>query len=618
MDLKPSVLWSLLLDDINDAIPRAKAFSNLEYPGGNVQPPVGCTTKEFAAAHLLNSILKKFQDDIDEESADNMAFAVFHEANNACAQWKLRDEFLGPSDGDLVGEFRKSLYDFFHPKGEYLISLSAIERGCNFGPGSAPGARETSYLDKIGHSILTASSPILVDLFDQYVAANGVSLDTEICRTLSLGNPEIVESVEMTPVPKTAKISRLVKPEPLLNMFFQKGVQRILENRLMEVYGIDLSNQSAKNAELARIGSIDRSFSTIDLKSASDYIALEMCRQFLPKQTFNWLNLLRSAKVATPQGVVELHMMCTMGNAFCFPLQTILFACVVEACYRCLGLPFLRERTALRFLRNEDDPDEIQGIKRVSFSGSYGVFGDDMVVRHEAFGAVTRLLKCLGFIPNRDKSFDKEDGFFRESCGSDWINGTNVRGIYCKSLKREQDRYVLINNLVDWSAEHGVYLGRTIDSLLGSVKRVEVPPWENPDAGIRVPLSCVRTRSVFRATRPSKRDGVHYSGSYLYKRWVPKTDGSDVSGKRDVAADGSLLDPYSLEIYEEYWNPSAILLVALRGDLRRGRVTIRLTDPIYHSKVAVAPCWDYAPPGTRLFKTWHAWYAYAQGYFWSE
>lgn len=616
-----SVLWNLLCVDLMDdgGVRNSDLVVDTTIRSANTSPSANVRTR--AAAALLRSIPKKYQGEIDEvvepgspltrqNVADEAAFELFLAANDECSGWCLKEEHAGPYDEVILGELRSTLWDFFNPHGEPLFSLAAIERYADFGPGSAPGLkRRTSFVEKLGGSILTASSPLIIDLFYQWVGSRESRLDCEVARALLFGEPEVMEACNITPVPKNAKISRLVKPEPLLNMFFQKGVQHLMEQRLKAYFGIDLSEQDGVNAELARIGSLGGGFSTIDLSSASDYIAHKLCAWMLPRSVMNWLNLFRSKHAVVGVGgkEIELHMMATMGNAFCFPLQTIFFASVVAAVYKALGIPLRRssKEPVYEFHRNE--ADEVMSIVRSKPPVNFGVFGDDIVVVDEAFGSVVRALKLLGQHPNMEKSFGPNDGSFRESCGSDWYEGANIRGVYVKTLDTKQDFYVLINSLVAWSARTGIKLPLTVQWLVDHVRRVEVPPWENPDAGIRVPLSSVQTKNVLRAAnRPDTEEWLkrpNYQGSYVYKAYNAVTIGKDVSDEVAAVSNG-------------YLNPSALLIAASRGVIRGGRVVERANkSPPYCLQWRVAPSWDHIPFGDERKSFEQAWYKFANGYF---
>lgn len=107
-----------------------------------------------------------------------------------------------------------------------------------------------------------------------------------------------------------------------------------------------------------------------------------------------WLNKLRTGQGILPDGsVIKLHMMATMGNAFCFPLQTAVFACVVKAAYRALGLPFSGRRDYAAYVKGCGEKDPY--LVRVMGDRGWGVFGDDIVVEEEAYPLVSRLLSYL-------------------------------------------------------------------------------------------------------------------------------------------------------------------------------------------------------------------------------
>lgn len=201
-------LWYSIFDDLNGYLRGGFGGVDIDFNNREVDIrfAASCDPRTFAAVSLLRSIVKKFQDEIDQEAADKAAFDAFHVANAACEAWYGDESALGPYDEVIVGEFRHALWDFFNVSGYGLLSYAAILPHVDFGPGSSPGADDTSFLNKIGHSTLTASSQLPITLFDDWVRDHPLRVDVELTRTLARGNPEIVHAVKMTPVPKTAKI----------------------------------------------------------------------------------------------------------------------------------------------------------------------------------------------------------------------------------------------------------------------------------------------------------------------------------------------------------------------------------------------------------------------------
>lgn len=589
-------LWNYIIHDLSVSNPLLLNGCDVDYENRTVRGPAGSSCRQFAALALCKSIESKYQDQIDKGSADAAAWEVFHAANSACENWRLRVEELGPYDEVVLGEFKKLVYDFFNPEGYPLLTEGAMLPYLDFGPGSAPGAPGTDFISKIGESTLGASSSFVVQLYNNWIKDHHLRLDCEIARAFVMGEPEIISATVISAVPKKRSISRLVKPEPPLNMFFQKGCAGVLRSRIREFFGIDFQTQPQINSELARIGSTDGQYATIDLKSASDYLATLLCLWCIPRSSLLWLEALRSRYAITDRGTVELHMMATMGNDFCFPLQTVIFACAVLAVYRALGLPIRKGGRQMTLYRDVES-GEINTLDQTSILPNFGVFGDDIVVLDEAYEPVCRLLRALGFIPNKEKSFNALSGTFRESCGADWIDGFNVRGVYCKTLKTIQDRYALINNLVDWSVRTGIVLPKTIAFLRSTVPDVAVPPWENPDSGIRMPEKCLKeTHQVYKCYKA--HSGLELHGSYLYKRYLSQPRSRPCSD--EVPTEGC------------FWNSSAVFLAAIKGHCRGGRISIRQWETPYKKRLGVAPCWDYIQPGDPRYKGRRDWYELVQ------
>lgn len=196
-------------------------------------------------------------------------------------------------------------------------------------------------------------------------------------------------------VPKTAKTHRSIAVEPLGNGFLQKGTDLYLRLHLQRV-GLDLRDQ-VPNQEMARKGSLsceEEDFVTIDLKSASDSISTGLCRALLPPDWFAFLNRIRSPNWHYKGQTHVYSKFCSMGNGFCFPLQTLIFASACHAVHA--GKP---------------------GV-------DFRVYGDDIVVRKRYADSLISFLRLLGFQTNRKKTL--LEGPYRESCGSNWYAGEDV------------------------------------------------------------------------------------------------------------------------------------------------------------------------------------------------
>jgi hypothetical protein len=507
----------------------------------------GMTLKDAYKHSLAKSFIKKLVTH-KAEDADEVAYRKFLAANESCRKFSFMPVHSG--DEELIGGIKKAADEFFHPSGRMLWeSYSEILNLGKGGPGASLATRGKDFYTKYYSSCLSTTSPELYLMYNAWARLFPEWSNAELIRRENSGEYVLCSGSRLSFVPKTNDVSRSICTEPSLNMFFQLGLGKIIEARLQRSYGIRLSTQPDYNRELARIGSIDESFVTIDLSSASDTISLNLCRDILPSWVYETLAELRSP-CTTYRGVsTELSMVSTMGNGFTFPLQTAIFSFLVDSVYRSHGIP-LEKSTRERV-------------------GNFAVFGDDIIVLRSCAERMIRLLRMCGFQPNMEKTF--VEGPFRESCGHDYFRGHNIRGFYLKDLDSMESRYVAINSLVDWSARSGIMLYRTVEALLESVRWQPVPRHENPECGIRVPSSLANVRR-----------GQH--GSYLYKRQQPLS-------QRIRIGDGWISSQRGVR---RYYNPSGLLLAFLRGDVTSGTITVRHDSGRFRTKQACTPSWDYA------------------------
>lgn len=218
---------------------------------------------------------------------------------------------------------------------------------------------------------------------------------------------------KLTFVPKTAKTLRSIVVEPLLNSVAQKGIGTYLKRRLLDS-GLDLSSQ-VRNQMLARVGSLDNSLATVDLSSASDTISKEVVAMLLPLDWYSFLSRFRTGKVRYHDQIIQLEKFSSMGNAFTFELESLIFwTCALSTC-------------------------EVLGLSQKDVA----TFGDDIIVPSEATEVLYMVLQLLGFTVNGEKSFS--DGPFRESCGTDWYHGFDIRPFYQRSLVSAETLFTLHN-----------------------------------------------------------------------------------------------------------------------------------------------------------------------------
>jgi hypothetical protein len=531
-----------------------------------------------AALSIMKSIPKKFRDQTSRDAEDK-AHQKFLAINQRCQEWVLNLQFSW--EEELFGLFRKELDDFFHPGGEPLIpnEHAIFDRG-RCGPGASLGANGVDFYTKLFSSNLTATSLEVYYQYAGWCAVDPKWRDAEFNRLTSFGLPSIIHESRVTFVPKNRDTLRTICTEPNLNMFAQLGVGAILEDRLRSFYGIDLSVQPDRNAELARLGSIAGAIDTIDLESASDSMSLGMLEASLPDWVFETLLWYRCPRTIVRGEQVKLNMISTMGNGYTFPLQTLIFTCAVQAVAKQCNA----------------------SMRRADLSWSpWGVFGDDIAVPSFMTARLIRLLNILGFQVNREKSFTDKYLTFRESCGYDYFLGHNIRGVYIKSLKTPQSRYIAINLLNEWSARWGIPLRRSIGYLRDSVRVLAIPPWVGVDSGIRVPLNALYSGHlhVYRSSR--------WRYSYLFRCYEAVVPSLKV-------LDDSIAIPRNLNrVPRRMYSPSGLLIAAIGGYLRGGRIPLALKQgetPCYRMRTGVSPFWgptveQISAQGSGFWERWN-------------
>lgn len=527
------------------------------------------TATQVACYAIRDSFMKKFME-TDEPSTTACAAALkkFLAVNKRCGEWSIPYEYS--SDEELVEGVKNSLYDFWYRsdgcgnQSPLINDFRELFARGGVGPGANINARDTDFYTKMFDSDLSGTGD-LPQLWERCISQKGLWDDAH-ASNMKVHRMRVVETSSYSFVNKTTKIARGICTEPTINMWFQKGAGAILEDRLSSFYGIRLNTQPDRNSALARLGSIDGSFATIDLESASDSLSVNVLREILPRGMFSTLMSLRTPVTKLPTGErVALNMISTMGNGFNFPLQTCLFSAIVHSVYRYIGLRKRRERLK---------PFKCSWLGDTRYD--YGVFGDDIIVDTRACRLTLRVLYLLGFVVNTDKTFI--EGRFRESCGSDYVDGVNVRGVYCKSLKTEQDLFATINSLNMWSTKTGVILSRTVACLVKGVRDPHkrfVPPDEDASAGIFTP---VEYASSYKKTR---------NGRILYYPRVPREWQFHILG--------DVVWTYKEQVRRNY-NPSGLLIAFLAGGIRGYSVTLRQRVVRYKTKQKWTPNWGYFSP----------------------
>lgn len=513
------------------------------------------THAEQACSSLLRALPKKMIPR-DTTEQDEFALEKFHSFNSKCESWVACLNTSG--DEELWGTFKNVLYQFFNPHGMPLVdSLDSIVHYGRCGPGSSIEGVSGDFYSKMFSSTLTSTSRALGIHYRGYVWNYPEWSNAETIRQANYGESKIVEGSKIVFVPKNDKISRMICSEPTLNMFYQLGLGTILERRLRSFFGIDLSLQPDINRALAASSSVDQQWATIDLESASDSLAVGLAKEVLPSEVWSLVKLLRSPLSSYKGRAIPLHMISTMGNGFTFPLQTVLFASMVKAVYLTLGL-----------------------------KDSVHVFGDDIVVRKDAVHRLMRGLSLMGCVVNPLKSFS--EGPFRESCGCDYFNGINIRGVFPSSLQCDQDWYTFANGLNEFSARTGVILQSLMNFVVSQIKGriLRVPPTADAASGLRVPLFLAE------GTVYSNR---YYARSYELLEFVPR---------KIRIGDGFIRTPTGMR--KIIYNPSGLLIAMLSGIPLSSGLPLRKSGR-WKAKRRVCSWWDELAPESLKRFSWQQW-----------
>lgn len=216
------------------------------------------------------------------------------------------------------------------------------------------------------------------------------------------GELEICKGNSVITVPKNAKTDRTIGIEPGINSWFQLSLGSMIRRRLKGA-GYDL-NSDINNQSGALKGSKTGRLATVDFSAASDTIAIGLVREILPPRWFTVLDCCRSHCYTLDGTTTPYRKFSAMGCGFTFELESLIFLSAALACCEYLGL---------------DDSD-------------VSVFGDDIIIPVEAYSTYHSFCEFLGFTVNQEKSFSS--GLFRESCGSYFFDGKDVKPAYLKQV----------------------------------------------------------------------------------------------------------------------------------------------------------------------------------------
>lgn len=528
MASQPDALLHQLRLDILDVLPDF-------VPG---HPVHFCHTPlEAACTNMYNDLVRKLKPDPHSSSIPMLERAArekFLWANQICLEYRpqlcITEAVL-----DEVAAILARLPE---------ISFPALFSKARHGPGASVGSRgANSAFEKLFLNEITSYSPDTVYQYLRLVRLFPLYRNAELLRMRRRGANRafrIVGSSTFSTVRKTVSTDRGICTEASLDMFFQLGAGELINDFLAEEFGYCPTRQPERNRRLALKGSRSGDIATIDMTSASDLNSLGLVSDAL-RYRRDWFEML--AQLRAPSTRIEVdgqlttvscNMISSMGNGFTFPLETLLFSCIVRAVATVLDVPF----------------------ERFDRESGYGVFGDDVIVPSSIAPTVLAVLRDLGHIPNESKTF--LEGPFRESCGVDGFLGQDTRAVFHKTFSRS-GRYSTVNHLNRWSARWGVPLRRTVRALLpkGWVRH-RIPLYEDPSSGIWAWSEGGTGYFSFALSPPV---------DYIYQVRRVKENGTRVVTHR---------------LRKRFDNPFGVLACYIDGSLRNGRISRRIREDDVH------------------------------------
>lgn len=350
---------------------------------------------------------------------------------------------------------------------------------CKFGKKSDVGnTLRQAFLDlKVGQPITGTYDQIA--WFDRVVSNDALLLrgilESQSIQGLSLAhsqptgiNYEICDTLTLVNVPKSWKSLRSIMPNTRIGVFYTNGLHGYLSDCLRKRAHLDIRSLQTKHGELAKDASINGRLVTADLSAASDSLSIGVMRALLPSKWFKVFSLGRVPYCNVGDQKIRLESFMTMGLGFTFCLQTLVFYSLLRAIAVLIGKP----------------------------RAFVSVYGDDLIYHRILHPYVVKVFPYLHLQLNEDKTY--ATGHFRESCGSDYHSGTDVRPFCFQGEHQTLTRtrfasflYKLLNGFLRrWAATD---IPNTVRFLLNQIVstglKVFVVPTSYPDdSGFKIGL----------------------------------------------------------------------------------------------------------------------------------
>ncbi|DAD50689.1 RNA-directed RNA polymerase [ssRNA phage SRR6960799_27] len=389
----------------------------------------------FAACYLAAEVFSKLTTDDSSSKVARQSAALqnFLQGEAQCAMTNYRltwDPFPTQKIERVIGIAQrlvsKTLGDSFD-FGEFITL-------CDHGSGatSSLARRRASQANKWESEthITSAALPYGVALAEYRHPGMGVGNVGISGHSFTVVDSDLLDSVN-----KNVEANRVIGKQPGWNVFFQKGVGRMIRRRLRR-RGLLEKDAQTYHQHLACIGSRTGALATVDLKNASGTISCALV-ELIFQDSKPWLKVMQDLRCAKWQWGADhvgagqsgsYEMFSAMGNGYTFEMETLLFWALASACCLVLGV----------------NPT----IDVLS------VYGDDIICPVECVPLIREVFSHCGLTFNSRKSF--WSGPFRESCGGHFYGGQNVTPFYVKRIPEYLPDLVVLHNKVSlWLARAG-------------------------------------------------------------------------------------------------------------------------------------------------------------------
>lgn len=373
-------------------------FRNYTFPSA-----FACSAPFFKAQSQMECLLKKYRY-VSDKFTDTQLEELTTNAYIDFQPTISTPIVMTPLTSAVLSEARKiatSILGSFDPE---LVLVDA-----KFGKKSSIGCPlSLAYIDEKLSNIraFTGSSRCAKWFFDKVLPEDGI-LRRIIDRLPNQGRDGDLahESLTLVNVPKTWKTLRSITPLTLLGLFYSYGVGALVTAALEKI-GIDIRRQQDRHRKWIRRYSVTGSHVTADLTRASDSITLELLMRVLPRPWYRAVRMCLTDQIVIKRDGLEdtykTASVLPMGNGATFPVETLVFYTIIKA----IG--------------------NLSGIE-----GRFSVYGDDLIYPAGIHKYVLAVFPHLHFSLNMEKTFVEKG--FRESCGSDYFRGADVRPFYFKA-----------------------------------------------------------------------------------------------------------------------------------------------------------------------------------------